>query len=188
MPKIIIDFDYTLFNTGKFRKDLAKTLGLTSAQWLASYNKIKEQYRVYDYKKHLKLFNAVQQKNFIAVIKKAKKYLYKDSLSFLNKYSKKYQVIILSKGNKQFQELKIKHSGLNKYQIIITNQDKLGIMKKLAKKSKLIFINDRGQEIDEIKSHLPEVRAIWVKRRGSLYFKEPCKLYDKKISNLIINL
>lgn len=174
MPTIIIDFDHTLFNAQAFKRDLSKALN------------IKKLYKNNDYKKQLKNFSQQQQHKFLKILKNSKKYLYKDSIPFLKKYK---NIILLSKGQPSFQKIKIKNCNMDKYVKIKTvSKSKINFIKSIKNKKNIIFINDRGKEIDEIKKVFPALTAVWIRRSNGYYRNEPCKLYDKKISNLKIKL
>ena len=180
---IIIDFDHTLFNAQAFKKDLAKALDL------------KELYKNNDYKKQLKKFSKQQQQKFLKILKNSKKYLYKDAVKFLQqnhkstKGTKNTNIFLLSKGQPSFQKIKIKNCGMDKYAKIRTvPKSKINFIKKIKNKKNIIFINDRGKEIDEIKKAFQAVITVWIRRSNGYYRNESCKLYDKKINNLKIKL
>ena len=176
MRKIIIDFDHTLFNAQAFKKDLAKALD------------IKKLYKNNNYKQQIKKFSQQQQQKFLKILKNSKQYLYKDAISFL-KSVQKNQIILLSKGQPEFQKIKIKNCKLEKYLKIKTvSKSKINFIKHFKNKQEIIFINDRGKEIDAIKKKFPQIHAIWIRRANGQYKNEPCKLYNKKITNLKIKL
>lgn len=206
MPKtIIIDFDHTLFNAQLFKKDLAKALGMSLTSWEKDYQKNKKKYKHYNYKEQIKNLSLTKQKKLLNILKKAKKYLYRDAMRFLRqnhppsprlrrtsegtKRTKNTKIMILSKGEPSFQKQKIMNTGVKKYaKIITTDQSKKKFIKKMGSKRDIVFINDRGQEIDEIKKAFPKVQAIWVRRKNGQYKNEPCKKFNKKVNNLIIKL
>lgn len=196
MPKIIIlDFDHTLFNAQYFKKDLAKALGLSLLIWEKDYQQNKKIYKNYNYKKQIAKFPKKNQQKFLVVLKNSRKYLYKDALKFVQqnhedtKGTENTKIIILSKGDPQFQKEKILNTGFDKYAIIKTiSGSKIDFFKKIKNINNIIFINDRGQEIDEIKQIFPAITAIWIRRANGQYKKEPCEKFDKKYNNLIIKL
>jgi len=200
MPKIIIlDFDHTLFNAQLFKKDLAEALGLSLAIWEKEYQKNKKKYHNYNYQKQITNYPAKNQKKFLNVLKNSKKYLYPDAIYFLHSVETRHgvslpKIILLSKGQPEFQKIKIKNCQLEKYLTIKTVAiAKINFIKTLRQaqgknKKNIIFINDRGKEIDEIKKIFPQITAIWIRRANGQYKNEPCKTFDKKYSNLKIKL
>ncbi|MFA6027450.1 MAG: hypothetical protein WC752_00805 [Patescibacteria group bacterium] len=189
MPKtIIIDFDHTLFNAQLFKKAIAKALGMSLADWEKDYQKNKKKFTHYNYKQQIKNLPLANQKKFLNILKNSNKYLYKDAIIFLRSI-KNNKIILLSKGEPSLQEQKIINSGVKKYlQIKTTDRPKVEFIKKIKNKENIIFINDRGKEIDEIKKVYPNVYVIWVRRTNGQYKNEPCKKYDKKVNNLKIKL
>lgn len=195
MPKIIIlDFDHTLFNAQYFKKDLAKALSLSQKIWEKDYQQNKKQYKNYNYQKQIARYPKKNQQKFLAVLKNSRKYLYQDSIPFLKSVgtyhgTSIHNIYILSKGDPQFQKKKIVNTGLQKYAKIKTlSNSKISFIRKIKNKKNIIFINDRGPEIDEIKNAFPQITAIWIRRANGQYKNEPCKKFNKKNNNLIIKL
>ncbi|MFH0818745.1 MAG: hypothetical protein V1898_02000 [Patescibacteria group bacterium] len=190
MPNIVIDFDHTLFDAQSFKKDLAKALGLTLKKWEAEYEKNKKQNKNYNYRKQLIHYAPAQKKKFLKVLNNCKKYLYKDALGFVKSIQKEplQKVTILSKGHSSWQKIKIDNCGFPKnIQIKVVSGSKGNFIKKLLKEDQVIFINDRGTEIDEIKNNFSEVKAIWIARPNGQYKNEMCKKFNFKYNNLKIN-
>jgi len=197
MPnKIIIDFDHTLFNAQLFKKDLAKSLGLSLAAWEKDYQSNKNKFGNYNYKKQIAEFPKNRRQKFLKILKNSKKYLYKDAVLFLKSVGnahvrsvQKNQIILLSKGQPSFQKIKIQKCVIKKYVTVKTvAKSKINFISHLKNKKDILFINDRGKEIDEIKKRFPAITAIWVRRANGQYKNEPCKKFDRKIHNLNIKL
>ena len=127
--KIYIDFDGTIYNSGKLYKNfinifnnynidtkyIEETLNNSNQKDLDNIaNKIIKE-------KNLNK-NIIQELNNI----NTKDLVFKDIIPFLEKYTKKYDLILLTLGNHDYQEKKINSTNISKYfkDIIITNKDK----------------------------------------------------------------
>ncbi|PIS42514.1 MAG: hypothetical protein COT24_03020 [Candidatus Kerfeldbacteria bacterium CG08_land_8_20_14_0_20_40_16] len=196
--KIILDFDYTLFNAQDFKqalRDRFSLFGISSEQFDDSYFTIKQQLGYYNYNKHLKMLaqnNKINENDLILsfqeIVDSAREFLYPDSLFFLKtiKNIPDAFIYLLTFGQDKLQQSKIEASGIKKYfdKIIDTTNSKMDLLKIDRNVSDIVIINDRGKEIDEIKQQLPPVKAIWLRRPYSLYFNEGCRQKDFEASTL----
>lgn len=210
MPKIIIDFDYTLFDADKFKDALYKAvepfmIEKTRKFWDDAKYDIQYKLAFYDYKEHLEKIVDKEnikeaEKAVEKIIKQADRFLYDDALDFFKKY-KKYEFYIVSFGVDGFQKNKIKATGLDKKaKVIITRGEKVKHFKKIIKgtprqkrgsamaEEPAIFIDDKGSEIDMIKEKYPKVVCYWMRRPGGKFINSPCEKFDHKINNLKIKL
>ncbi|MFH1781417.1 MAG: hypothetical protein ABH835_02275 [Patescibacteria group bacterium] len=199
MPKIIIDFDYTLFDADKFKDALYKAvepfmIEKSRKSWDQSKDEIQYKLAFYDYKEHLKKIVDKEnlkdaEKAVEKVIKKSDKFLYDDALDFFKKY-KKYEIYIVSFGVDGFQKNKIAATGLDKKaKVIITRGEKVKHFKKIIKGTgPAVFIDDKGSEIDMIKEEYPKVVCYWMRRPRGKFINSPCEKFDHKINNLKIKL
>lgn len=200
MPKILLDFDYTLFDVEKFKHALYKAMrpymeNKSKKFWQEEKRKIQGRRKGYDPKKHIALVvpdkkdrgKAEQAVN--KTIKEAKKYLYKDTMPFFNIY-KNYDLHIVTFGFDKFQKEKIKATGLDKLaEVTITSGRKAPHFAKILRRGdEAVFIDDKGNEIDAAKARYPRLTCCWMRRPGGKFLEMPCKKYDRKISNLRINL
>ena len=199
MPKIILDFDYTLFDVDKFKDAMYRAvrpylIKKTRKFWDDEKHAIQDKLAFYDHKAHIK--NIVEPQDVKKaeaevnkVIKNSKKYLYKDTLDFIKKY-KKHKIYIVSFGVDGFQKEKIKATGIDKKaKVIITRGKKYPYFKKIVKKNEVgIFIEDKGSEIDMVKKNYPEIVCYWMRRKNGRFRNDPCKNCDYKINNLKIKI
>jgi len=165
--KIFIDFDDVIFNTDLFKKRLSKIFcknGISKKEFENSYRQFKKQKILYSPTKHIKLL--IKDKNcghilysdILKFLKDLKLYIFKDAKEFLSNCPKN-NLYLLSYGDLKFQKQKIKGAGISKYfkRVIITNKSKIEIIKKIAKRDRfsklerIIFIDDKSQNIEEVK-------------------------------------
>ena len=167
--KLFIDFDDVIFNTKPFKKSLVKIFsqnGVSKKDFEESYRLIfKNQKTTYTPLKHVGFFakNKKVDSSKISfhiekLLKNLKSYVFNDAQMFLKHFSKK-NLYLLSYGDLKFQKKKIKAAGISKYfkRVIVTNDNKLKIIKKIARKDKfkkgerIIFIDDKPIHIKEVK-------------------------------------
>lgn len=189
MKPIIIDFDYTLFNAGKFKKALSKSLknfGIYEKIWQRTYRFSKKLNKNNEYipNTHLEIlakkYNCAKndlQKSYDKIISKTNRFFYSDTLATLKKLSKNHKLYLLTFGDIGFQKQKIQSSKIEKYfqKIITTNQNKEKIAHDIPDIENAIFINDNPKEIIELKKVYPAAEFIQIVRRGG-----KCKKIDKK--------
>ena len=140
MPKILLDFDYTLFDVEKFKDALYKAMrpymeNKSRKFWQEEKRKIQSKKKGYDPKKHIALIipdkkdRKKAEKAVEKTIKTAKKYLYKDTDWFFKKY-KDYDLHIITFGFDKFQKEKIKATGLDpNIRIGFLNDDQIRIIR-----------------------------------------------------------
>lgn len=186
---IFIDFDDVILNTKKFKEDL---FGIFSA-----YRISREEYEntYYDpsdqspVKMHSMgdQIQRLQKNNFFD-----EKYLRKDLENFFTKNTSHYvfadvfdfvashkndEMCVLTFGNKVFQEKKITNSKIREHiaNIIITDKNKVSALKEeLEKKSflpeeKIFVIDDRTEQLRNIKQEFPDIITIFIKRPEGRY-------------------
>jgi FMN phosphatase YigB (HAD superfamily) len=167
--KIFIDFDDVILNTKLFKKSLVKIFsenGVPKKDFEESYRLIfKNQKTTYTSLKHIGFFaknkKIDSQKisfHIEKLLKNLRPYVFNDVKIFL-KHFPKNNLYLLSYGDLKFQKQKIKAVGVSKYfkRVIVTNDNKLKIIKKIARKDKfkkgerIIFIDDKPSHIKEVK-------------------------------------
>lgn len=200
--KIFIDFDDVLFNTGKFREDYKKIF------WKNNISKeIFEKY-YYDYplkqkNGHLKKYDAWEhikkiknsekidvnnlKKEIISFLDKSEKYVFSDVADFMDSFGKS-NLYLVSYAVTDFQKLKIKNSKIKKYfeKIIITDSMKSVPIKKIIKEGveEAFFLDDRVEQIGDVKREIPEIKTIFVHRKEGRYKDRKNKYCDFECSNL----
>ena len=192
---IILDFDYTLFDAKKFRKDLVSCLAcfdIDEKLYTKTYNKIRYRggkeadYLPIKHLKHLaRLTNNNYQdlkKEYDKVIDKCIKYLYSDVLLSLKKLqATSYKLILLTFGNPEFQKMKIDNSKIKKYfnKIYYTDKNKTDFVKEIPDNENMVFINDNPNEIVALQKIYKKAKFIQIQRIEG-------KKYSLKIKKILI--
>lgn len=186
--KIFIDFDDVVFNTKQFKNDLAEVFfnhGISRDIYEKSYYdpNDKRSIRTYDPKTQiLRIKNSVdfdkhELLNSIKVfMEDTSNYVFEDFFSFVKKYDQK-NVYVVSYGDIKFQEEKINSSGIKKYvdNIFITDRLKSSIVgdfleeNKNMQAEKIFFIDDRTEQIQDVKKKNPNVATMFLKRPEGRY-------------------
>jgi hypothetical protein len=201
---ILIDFDGTLFDTKRFKKELAvfgeRKYGISEEEWRKTYKKAKNFNGAYNYFKHIKGFTSktvsVLQTEFDEYFK-GKSFIYSDVLSFLTKYNKE-RIVIFTLGIDNFQLMKIRSNNLvASLETIITDKDKTHYWT-----DKLIYLSEDSLKFNGMKETFKElwyidnrstyftkkppnnVRQIRIKRKGDLYSASPTPNYAEEVESL----
>jgi len=206
---IILDLDYTLFDTEKHKKEIAKIFNISYRDFLADYAKyFKNKELNYNVYKHLSILlkqkridlksaNRIR-KEIVELMKKSDKFLFSQAKDLVKKLNQeKKEMILLSFGDHVFQSQKIKYLSIKKYfkKIIITSRDKDQVVDFLKKsKEAHIIINDKPRESLALKKELSlagvRARIILVKGPYSKNALKNRKFYALKdiASALELNL
>lgn len=196
---IFIDFDDVLFYTKKFKDDLKevfRTHGVSNDDYIKYYfphgDDIPKTYdpraqieRICAYKPVAKkpLMDAVNE--FLK--QKTSQYLFEDVKEFFQR-TRKHSVIVLSFGEKKMQHEKIANCDIGEFiaDVLITEDlkskavaDFLG--RKKMEHEKMIFLDDRVEQLADMKKYFPQIRTIWVHRPEGRYqeqTKESCCDFD----------
>lgn len=206
MKKIIIfDFDDTLFETARFKKEISKIFAsyrVSAGLFKKTYQLSKGDKDYWQPEKQLDLLArnlpSIKKKRISTEIKslfkQAGDFLYPDVRPFFKKIQperKKQQVklILMTYGNPTVQLSKISHCRLASFfdKIIMAQRptkekEILNILKKSG--GKVIFIEDRGSVIDPLKRRHPKLVAFHIQRPSGRYH-EKSQLADFKINSLI---
>lgn len=189
--KIFLDFDDTIFNTKKYKIDYKKVFishKIKKKDFLDPFfdYPIKKNGRLisYNLNKYKKIIRKKLDENIFSRFEKdveyfldnSKKYVHKDFFSFIKNF-KKNQLFLISFGDIKSQTRKIRTSGVTKYfkKIKITIQGKSVYIKKIATKkegeipNEIIFIDDRPDQIKEVKKALPNCLCLRIKRKTSRF-------------------
>jgi phosphoglycolate phosphatase-like HAD superfamily hydrolase len=178
---VFFDFDHTLFDTDRFfhvdlRNELSQ-LGVDMAVWDACYPRVCA--RGYTLQNHAnemclrmdKLFPSADVDDLIAKrFSKLNKYLFPDTepyLAYLK--SHRYLLAILSFGNPNWQQFKLRASGIDCWfdHCFFTQAEnkKIDAVRSMAKDYDRIFVIDNHPgELDAIKDAMPEVETIHIDR------------------------
>jgi FMN phosphatase YigB (HAD superfamily) len=202
--KIFIDFDDVLFNTKKFRTDylnIFKKHGISKKVFEVCYYsavKSKKNIRQYNPVKHIERLTKLNninpvalQKDVINFVKDTSKYIFNDVGIFLERF-KKRDLIIASFSETDFQKAKIVNSGITKnfHKVEIINELKSRIVGNLIKSEKLLadtdvyFIDDRVEQLADVKQKFPQIKTILLKRKEGRYNDRKNKYCDFVCHNL----
>jgi len=184
--KIILDFDYTLFNTGKFREavmDVFSKNGVDNELFSRTLEESREGGR--DWKPHVQ-FDVLEsldisgigllRKDFDALLKNSCLFLYEDTIPFLEKIRKDHSLALLTYGEDYFQRAKIGGCDVAaKYfeRVIITkNIYKDKETNELSGGSEAIFIDDNPAALSAVKIHAPHIVTVRINRGDGRYAHE----------------
>ncbi len=177
--KLFIDFDDTLFDGQKFKKDLFQIfydLGFSEQEIKASYDAVYDsenngyagveaqlQY-LNENVRNFDLPDALQKA--WTLLKDLKAYLFPETVSFLNQIDRdKYDVHILTVGGKDFQKTKVRNSGLEE----IIGEDNchytvdgkhLALSGLVGDNEHFILLEDKDSTIKEVSEKYPEATAL----------------------------
>ena len=202
--KIFIDFDDVIFNTKKFVIDYKKIFRLHEI----SEDIYKKYY--YDYppnKKNSKLKKYISEPHIdkigkeeridVSTLKrdievflgKANKYVFPDD--FFSSFKKGDNYLISYSKNK-FLEAKIKNSGVAKYfkRVIMTDVMKSSPVRdilrsdSIKKDEQLFFLDDRTEQIDDVKKHHKRIKTVFINRKEGRYQNVADEMCDFECKNL----
>ncbi len=165
MATIIFDFDDTLFDTKKLKKetfDQLASYGIDKKIIEKTYKECRGNYcfskhtQIIKNKHDLKIPDGVN--NWLLNIN-LESYLFPGVVETLKKLSKKHNLILLTKGEPEFQNIKIKGSKISKHfkEIHITSEAKEIFLKNKKFMPPIYFINDKKSENKIIKKIFPKM-------------------------------
>ena len=182
--KIFIDFDDVILNTKKFKEDLFgvfSAYGISKEEYENSYYDPNDQnpvklHSIGDQIQRLRKNNFFDEKalrkdleNFFT--KNTSRYVFADVFDFAASH-KNDEMCVLTFGNKVFQEKKITNSKIREHiaNIIITDKNKASALqkeigkKKFLPEEKIFFIDDRTEQLRNVRQELPDIITIFIKR------------------------
>lgn len=180
--KLIFDFDHTVFDMMEMHAAIfaaMKKIGVTEEQYNAAYDQITK----------WKMFTTDGLANALAktagvnearviqalegVAKETELYVYDDVPgAFQELLDSGHKISLLSWGDKDWQDLKIKHSGLMPFceEVVSVTQVKADyIQKKYDSLGCLVVIDDKIAELKAIQAASPEMKLIRMRREGAKY-------------------
>ncbi|MBT3817143.1 MAG: HAD family hydrolase [Candidatus Magasanikbacteria bacterium] len=175
----IFDFDDTLFNTQAFkhaRLQVLKKIGVSEELYKETYVKARNDADgdfVYSDKRHAQmcaLHGIDEEKAYEAlhsVTKRVKDFLFEDAIDVLGQVKKLGKpMILLSLGDPDYQEVKVKGSGIHDYfdRVFMVKRSKENVIKELLdshkKQEPVWFINDKIEETQDIVSQFPQLQVV----------------------------
>lgn len=191
--RIFIDFDDVIFNTGQFKHDFKAMFianGVPSEVFDKYYNDPND-------KRIVKTFNPWRQIENInselgldakkltdlvnCFIADMSSYVFGDVENFVSTFGGE-NISVISFGEKEFQTKKIKNSNIEKLikNIVVTDESKSHEISKIlvqypiVKGENIFFLDDRIEQIREIKERFPSIITIFIKRPEGRY-QEMCR-------------
>jgi FMN phosphatase YigB (HAD superfamily) len=180
---LILDFDHTCYDTDDFllaeiRRPMLSHFNIPIESWEKSYKEAVS--KGYSLEQHLEELTKIMKfapcslkdiKDFGEAIN-FNKYLYTDCMPFLKKAKeKKYRIMILSFGDVGWQNKKVFGVGLEKIADVIEyvsaneNNSKAEAIKKYAGNcQKVIFVDNKGSNLDIVHNTLPNVETYLINR------------------------
>jgi len=214
---IFVDFDDVLFNTRKFKRDYLKVFlrhnvsrEIFEKTYYADFAKEKSSaLRCYDpwrqierIAKETDIDKEKLKKDLFNFLHSASDYIFPDVKNFLEKLSKK-NLILVSYGIGKFQKEKIKNSGIVDYfqKIYVTKKMKGEVIKNYLQKTKtknktekIYFLDDRAEQIENVKKIVPKVETIFICRLEGRFKNCSSECCDyaaknlKEVEKIILNL
>jgi len=152
---LLLDFDHTLFDSGRFRKSLC--FETIDHNFLPS--------------------RAMSILRLLFFRYNLAQFLFPDTLHFLENHAEHHRVLI-TYGNKIFQRLKVAKSGLMSYfdEMIYTGSIMKGDIaySKFVDRGKdpIVFLDDRVAQLASMKARCPHIIAVRIKRREGILLDE----------------
>lgn len=201
--KIVLDFDDTVFNTHQMMGDFVKIsekAGFTEDEFWTAYQKCKEKVKDLDikvladllYKDIIRTTPLLKKEEIIkgwnSVLVKADNFIYHDFFDLADSFDKK-DLTLLSFGATEFQKEKIERSKIDSLlnEIIITKADKVNDFKNITQKygdEKIFFIEDKADQIDQIKKEFPQIITFKMERSQGGHIKTRSELTDYIVKDL----
>lgn len=202
----IVDFDDTLFDTQAFKKarvEAAKTLGISKEVFWKAYKNARNDEVgnfVYTSERHAEILGSVGfvKEQILQVFKEvdahAGRYIFPETIEFLKKIKAFGQpMILLSLGQPEFQYIKVKACGIEKYfdRIFMVDLEKEKVIEELQEKiydGKIFLINDKPEETLRLKNKFPNINFILkqtdnfteeeYRHTNLVYFKNLLNIYE----------
>jgi FMN phosphatase YigB (HAD superfamily) len=199
--KIFIDFDDTLFNTAALKKALIKAFkanGVSRADFIASYKdyptvtksglkKYNPDQQIEILHKRLGINKAKIKNDLRKLVESSGKFVFRDARPFLREFGKN-NVCLVSFARTKFQCQKIKFSGLvgEFSKVVVSDKSKAEVIEKNIgrDKAKIIFIDDRIDQIDFVKKKFPRSVTFLMARRAGRFKERDSKFVDFEVKNL----
>ncbi len=195
---IILDFDHTIINTSllteAIAEELQKGFGIGKNEYKKAREKVKKCCVVEDIDKVIAELPNENKKalhdTFHRVIKEqVKEFVFSDVQNFLKKHRDEFDIVVVTHGNKELQSEKIKHSGLPEYvENRIDIKDKSWVVSSLENGyEEIYFIDDKAQNIEDVKNKHPEVITYFLKRPEDCKYcsvNSDSNFIDKVVENL----
>lgn len=203
--KIFIDFDDVVFNTKKFVADYKNVFfshGISPEKFEECYYDYPKKngdgtISKYEFRGHLERLRigcpevdmGAVEKKVIFLLQNAEKYLFDDVKEFVLSLDG-CDIKLISYGDAVFQREKINGSGIAGYvsDIVITDKMKSQAIAQFVDKKenqKLVFIDDRIEQVADVKKNFPQTATFLMKRPEGRYDDEfDAKFCDHEVHDL----
>ncbi len=182
--KIFIDFDDTVFDTAQFKaklKNLLFKFNITQEEFEATYldypQRENKKLKFYNPENQIKKLEKLKKKSLEKARKKMNlfmrnlsQFVFNDFYFFAQEFSFA-ELFLVSFGDSEFQKRKIIACGVKKYfkRIFITKNSKGKIIRKQigkfsSKKEQVFFVDDRIDQLIEVRKENPKIILIRMKR------------------------
>ncbi len=193
---IIFDLDRTIFDTEKFKKDIAKILNIPIGRYNKDCKKYfidkKKVYNPYELLRMLKtekrIFSMKNYKEKIeGLLAVNNRYLFSGAIDVIKKFKKQGdKLILMSVGHRLWQKKKINSLNIEKYfdRIIILEREKYKNLKFLkndppAGGDKILIINDNAGETLDMKKAIGKCEVCLIRGPYSKNIKHNLKIYHR---------
>ncbi len=200
IEKIFIDFDDVVFNTKQFKDDFRQMFvahGISGEIFDKHYNDPNDSRAIKTFDpwkqtenigKELEIDTAFLAGLVDEFISGMARYLFDDVSEFVKAFGKE-NIWVVSFGECDFQTKKVMNSGIEKYvsNIVVTENLKSKAIGKILEKKKeailgkIFFLDDRLEQIKDVKEKFPKIHTILVKRPEGRYQemqKDECCDYE----------
>lgn len=184
---IILDFDGVLFDDARFKKAYALLLrgfGVSRRVFDAAYAATKKKHHgSWRYATHLKHIHRLAPHTDMrrlrvrlnTLIERSSQFVYRETVPFLEYWKKKGETLALLSNGCATHKKKVRASGLYSFfapAIITETRLKIEPMRHLLRRThhqRVVFIDDKKEVVDAIKSSVPRVSVIQMVRRKRQY-------------------
>ncbi|MFY9458085.1 MAG: hypothetical protein WAP23_04170 [Candidatus Spechtbacterales bacterium] len=184
--RIILDFDYTLFDMKTFKRrlfDLFLEHGVSPKLVASSYEESKKGGGNYSPIQQFQILETAGvsdisklEQKFDALVREAGNYLYSDAVPFVEKMRARHSLALLSHGEEGFQRSKIRACAFVYdacVEIVVTgNAQKDTEAAKLADGQRAIFIDDKPAVLAAAKKLAPNIVTVRMNRGEGPYADE----------------
>lgn len=180
--KLIFDFDHTVFDMTEMHKSLKDSvvgLGVSKEHYQDAYNDVTQwkMFTLSDFSQRISRDAGVDaqqiERAFDSVAKESFLYIYDDVESHFERLKTAgHKIYLLSWGDADWQEKKIKESGLMKHceEVVSIPEIKASyIREKHPESDCLVLIDDRPAELKAVLKHEPHMKVIRVRRENGKY-------------------
>lgn len=187
--KIFLDFDDTIFNTNRFKRDYLRAFfayGITEEEYndalSADNDEIRGVLKRYDPEKQIRNLEANKgislgalRDDIARFLKDLERYVFDDFYHFSRCFARE-DLYLLSFGDRTFQESKVRGAKVNKYfsEVIITETSKGSELWKVLENAKhdggeIAFIDDRPDQLMEVRREVKNIIPIRLVREEGRY-------------------